>query len=138
MDYTGQRDYVNEQNHFMRHCGISVTQVKHDLAWAEMTAGPAYLNPGGTLHGGAFYTLADAAATTAARTDGFRYATVMGSMQYHRAIVSGLVQAKATVRHRGRSTCSIAVEVTDGQGRLLADASFSAFRLEAIDHPAFR
>ena len=62
----------------------------------------------------------------------------MGSMQYHRAIVSGLVQAKATVRHRGRSACSIAVEVTDGQGRLLADASFSAFRLEAIDHPAFR
>lgn len=138
MDYAGQRDYVNERNHFMRHCGISVTQVEKDLAWAEMTAGPAYLNPGGTLHGGAFYTLADAAATTAARTDGFRYATIMGSMQYHRAIVDGLVRAKAVVRHRGRSTCSIAVEITDAQGRLLADASFSAFRLESIDLPAFQ
>ena len=138
MDYNGQRDYVNACNHFMLHCGISVTQVEKDLAWAEMTAGPAYLNPGGTLHGGAFYTLADAAATTAARTDGFRYATVMGSMQYHRAVADGLVRARGEVRHRGRSACSIAVEITDGQGRLLADASFSAFRLEAIDHPAFR
>ena len=137
MNFSDQAAYTNENNPFMRHCGITITQVRRDWAQAEMTAVPDYFNPGGTLHGGAFYTLADAAATTAARTDGHRYATIDGSIQYHRAITSGLVRAVATVRHRGHSVCSLAVEITDESGLLLADASFSAFRLEAIQHPAF-
>lgn len=138
MNYEAQRDYVNENNPFMRLCGITVTEVGKDIAYAELTATPNFFNPGGTLHGGAFYTLADAAATTAARTDGFRYATIDGSIQYHRAATSGRVLATAVIRHRGRSLCSASVELKDEAGTLLADASFSIFRLAPIDHPAFR
>ena len=138
MDYEGQRAYVNETNAFMRLCGITVTRVEKDFAVAELTAGPESLNPGGTLHGGALYTLADAAATTAARTDGHRYATADGDIRYHRAVSAGVVRAAASVRHRGRSLCSAAVEITDESGRLLADASFSIFRLAPIDLPAFQ
>lgn len=138
MDYAGQRDYVNENNPFMTLCGVTVTQVEKDLAVAELIVRPSDFNPGGTLHGGALYTLADAAATTAARTDGHRYATSSGSIQYHRAVTSGRVSATARIRHRGRSLCSAAVEVIDENGRLLADATFSIFRLEPIDLPAFQ
>lgn len=138
MNYEAQRDYVNENNPFMRLCGITVTKVDKDTATAELTASPEFFNPGGTLHGGAFYTLADAAATTAARTDGCRYATIDGSIQYHRAVTSGRVTATAVIRHRGRTLCSAAVEITDEKGKLLADAAFSIFRLDPIDHPAFR
>lgn len=138
MDYEGQRAYVNETNAFMRMCGITVTQVERDFAAAEMAVRPDSFNPGGTLHGGALYTLADAAATTAARTDGHRYATSDGQMRYHRAVTTGVVRASASIRHRGRSLCSAAVEVTDENGRLLADASFSIFRLAPIDLPAFQ
>lgn len=138
MDYEGQRAYVNENNPFMTLCGIAVTLVEKDHAVAELAVRPSDFNPGGTLHGGAFYTLADAAATTAARTDGHRYATIDGSIQYHRAITGGRVLASAVIRHRGRSLCSAAVEITDENGKLLADAAFSIFRLEAIDHPAFQ
>ncbi len=138
MDYEGQRDYVNETNPFMRRCGITVTHVERDSAVSEMTVGPEDFNPGGTLHGGALYTLADAAATTAARTDGHRYTTTDGQIRYHRAVTSGTVRAVAHIRHRGRTLCSAAVEITDESGRLLADASYSIFRLAAIDLPAFQ
>ena len=138
MNYEAQRDYVNENNPFMRLCGITVTMVAKDTATAELNVSPELFNPGGTLHGGAFYTLADAAATTAARTDGCRYATIDGSIQYHRAATAGQVTAIAVIRHRGKTLCSAAVEITDGKGRLLADAAFSIFRLDPIDHPAFR
>lgn len=138
MNYEAQRDYVNENNPFMRLCGITVTNVNKDTATAELDASPEFFNPGGTLHGGAFYTLADAVATTAARTDGCRYATIDGSIQYHRSITTGKVIATAVIRHRGKTLCSAAVEITDENGKLLADASFSIFRLAPIDHPAFR
>lgn len=138
MDFSGQRDYVNQNNPFMTLCGITVTEVAPDRATAVLTASPALFNPGGTLHGGAFYTLADAVATTAARTDGCRYATTDGAIRYHRAVTQGTVTAAATVRHRGRSLCAVAVELTGEDGRLLADATFSCFRLAPIDHPAFR
>lgn len=138
MDYEKQRAYVNDNNPFMTLCGITVTKVEKDLAVAELTVRPSDFNPGGTLHGGAFYTLADAAATTAARTDGHRYATIDGSIQYHRAITGGTARATATIRHRGRTLCSAAVEITDEHGKLLADAAFSIFRLEQIDLPEFK
>ena len=138
MDFAGQRDYVNENNPFMALCGITVTQVEQDRAVARLEAAPGLFNPGGTLHGGAFYTLADAVATTAARTDGCRYATTDGTIRYHRAVTQGTVTATATVRHRGRTLCSVQVEMTDEQGRLLADATFAVFRLAPIDHPAFQ
>ena len=63
MNYNAQRDYVNENNPFMRQCGILVTQVDKDTATAELSVSPDAFNPGGTLHGGAIYTLADAAAS---------------------------------------------------------------------------
>lgn len=138
MDLIGQRDYVNENNPFMALCGITVTRVEPDRAEGRLEAEPGKFNPGGTLHGGAFYTLADAVATTAARTDGFRYATTDGTIRYHRAVVHGPVTAVASVRHRGKSLCSVAVEMTDGEGRLLAEATFAAFRLGPMDHPAFQ
>lgn len=138
MNYEAQRNYVNEQNPFMVLCGITVTQVSADHAIAELMVRPEDLNPGGTLHGGSFYTLADAVATTAARTDGHRYATIDGSIRYHRSIKTGRVTAAAHVRHRGRTLCAVSVEITDDHGQLLADANFSIFRLEPIDHPAFQ
>ena len=107
MNYNAQRDYVNENNPFMQQCGILVTQVDKDTSTAELSVSPDAFNPGGTLHGGAIYTLADAAATTAARTDGYRYATIDGSIQYHRAVTSGRVIATATIRHRGRDRKSV-------------------------------
>ena len=138
MDYEGQKTYVNQTNPFMTHSGVAITVVRADFAAAELTMSPDHFNPGGTLHGGALYTLADAAATTAARTDGHRYTTIDGTIRYHRAITAGTVRAEAVIRHRGRTLCSISVEMTDESGRLLADASFSAFKLEAIDLPAFQ
>lgn len=138
MNYEAQCDYVNETNSFMRLCGIRVIRVDRDTAIAELDVSPDAFNPGGTLHGGAIYTLADAAATTAARTDGHRYATIDGSVQYHRAVTSGRVFAEAVIRHRGKSLCSAFVEIKNEDGKLLADATFSIFRLAPIDHPAFR
>lgn len=138
MDYTAQRDYVNENNPFMRLCGVTVVRVGKDEAEGELAVEPQRYNPGGTLHGGAFFTLADAVASAAARSDGFRWTTVDGDIHYHRAATEGVVRGTAKVRRRGRSLCTAAVEIADGRGVLLADAVFTMFRLERMDHVAFR
>ena len=135
MDYQAQMDYANKNNPFIALCGFEVTEVGVDYAVATAEIRPELLNPGSTVHGGALYTLADLAATTAARTNGYRYATIDGTMYYHKALLKGTVRETATIRHRGRSISAITVTLQDETGRLLADATFSVFRLKPICFP---
>ena len=88
---------------------------------------PESRNPFGMVHGGALYTLADDAAGTAAHGDGRHYVTQHGDLHFLDNRAHGTVRATGRVRHRGRATVLVDVEITDGAGALLATGAFSYF-----------
>ena len=89
------------------------------------------LNPYGMVHGGALYTLADDAAGAAARGDGRLYVTQYGDLHFLDNRACGTIRAEGRVRHRGRSTVLIGVDITDEEGKLLATGEFSYFHVDA-------
>lgn len=130
MDFTEQYlSYINEKNHFMIYNHIRITKVEKDYAEAELVISEDCLNPVGLMHGGAYFTMADCAASGAARSNGLQYLTLNSSFEFIRSAKEGAVHATARVRHRGRTTCLVATEVIDEQGTLLAEGKFTMFCL---------
>lgn len=119
------------KNEFMNHNHIYLKVVEQDRVVTEMTVVKESLNPYGIAHGGALYTMGDCAAGIAARTDGRRYVTLSSSFNFLRSgQIGDTIQAIGLVRHRGRTTCVVDVDVTDSQGRLLSNGSYTFFCIE--------
>ncbi len=110
--------------------GIRFSAVDKNRGEAVLEIGPNSLNPYGLLHGGVYYTMADCAGGAACRTDGRRYVTLHGGIDFIHGVRSGTVTAVAVVRHRGKSTCQVAVDLTDEAGTLLATGDFTFFCLD--------
>ena len=116
-------------NAFANYNNITVRQLELGKAEAKLTVGPDNRNPLGKLHGGAYYTLADCAAGTACRTDGRKYVTLDGTIHFIRSADQGVVTASAVVRHRGRTTSLVEIEITGEDGTLFATGDFTFFCL---------
>ena len=114
-------------NAFTAHNFIELESVEPDRAAYRMEIRPESRNPFGMVHGGALYTMADDAAGAAAHSDGRHYVTQSGSLHFLDNRAHGIIRAAGTVRHRGRSTVLVAVEITDEKGSLLAAGEFSYF-----------
>lgn len=88
-------------------------------------------NAFGNAHGGWLYTLCDSCSGLAACAGGYAHVTLQASMNYLAAGCPGdLLTVEAVSEHAGRSTCVNRVTITNQEGRLLATASFTMFRLE--------
>ena len=98
-----QLDAIARANAFAVYNGITTHQTGDGTAEAILEIGPDSLNPYGLLHGGAYYTLADCAAGSACRTDGRKYVTLHGSLDFIRSARAGQVTARARVEHRAAS-----------------------------------
>jgi acyl-CoA thioesterase len=129
MDLAKQIKVVNQTNVFMTYNGILVVHLEPGKAVLEATIGPNSRNSYGRPHGGLYFTMADSAAGTAARTDGRAYTTVSSSIEFVRAAKGGTLRAVGTVRHRGNSLCTVLTEVTDEEGHLIAEGLFTMFCL---------
>lgn len=125
-----QQKQTQLPNAFALYNGVRTSAPAPDHGEAVLTLGPNSLNLHGLLHGGAYYTLADCAGGVACRTDGRRYVTLHGGIDFIRSVSSGTVTARAVIRHRGRSTCQAAVDITDQAGTLLATGDFTFFCLD--------
>lgn len=113
---------------FMDRIGIRFVRREPDLAVAEMDAEEQVLNLYGFVHGGALYTLADSTTWAAAHSDGRHYVTMSSSFHFLRSAKAGdTVQAEARARKRGCSTCYVEVDITGGEGELLATGAFTFF-----------
>jgi uncharacterized protein (TIGR00369 family) len=98
--------------------GIAVVRMPFDLS---------ILNAGGPdvpIHGGAIAALADFAACAAVWTMPVtrRSATISMTVNYTAPAVQTDLVARAQVRRHGRRVASIAVEIRDRAGTLIADA----------------
>lgn len=96
-------------------------EVRGRLPWA-----PERCTAGGVLHGGAVMTLADSIGAVCAFLNlpaGASTSTVSSSTSLVRGLRSGTAHAVARPAHVGRSFVLVNVEITDDDGRLLAQTS---------------
>lgn len=114
-------------NAFTVHNFIKLESAAPDQAVYSLEIQPESRNPYGMVHGGALYTLADDAAGAAAHSDGRHYVTQSGELHFLDNRAHGKIQAAGRVRHRGRSTVLVAVDITDEKGALLAAGDFTYF-----------
>ena len=97
------------------------TQVRGRLPWS-----PERCTAGGMMHGGALMTLADSVGAVCAYLNlppGAATSTVSSSTSLVRAVRAGEAHATARPLHVGRSYILVQVEVTDDDGRLVAQIS---------------
>ena len=118
-------------NAFTTHNFIRLESVELDRAVYSLEIRPESRNPYGMVHGGALYTLADDAAGGAAHSDGRHYVTQSGNLHFLDNRAHGVIRAEGRVRHRGRSTVLVLVDVTGGDGVLLATGEFSYFCVDS-------
>ena len=114
-------------NGFMVYNHMELETVEPDYAVFRMEIRPESKNVFGMVHGGAIYALADNATGSAAHTDGRHYVTQNGNLHFLRNQAEGTIRAIARVRHRGRSTVLVLVDVVGDGSTLLATGEFSFF-----------
>ena len=127
MDRQEQNFERMRNNAFVNAVGIELDALEEDRAVFRLQIGPAHRNSYGSLHGGVLFTMADAAAGAAVRTDGRDYVTQNVGLNYLRGQREGLVRAEAMVRHRGTRTCLVEVSLTGEGGKLLATGMLTFF-----------
>ena len=119
-------------NEFMNHNHIKLKELSEGRAVMELAVVKESLNPYGIVHGGALYTMGDCASGIAARSDGRRYVTLSSSLNFLRSGKEGdTIQAVGQVRHRGRTTCYVDVDILGPDGRLLASGNYTFFCISA-------
>jgi uncharacterized protein (TIGR00369 family) len=107
--------------------GMRVESAHGGVAVARLPFRPALLNYGGPevpVHGGAIASLADVAACAAVWSlpETERSATVSITLNYTAPAIRTALIARAKVRSRGKRVASLAVEIRDESGSLVADA----------------
>lgn len=96
-------------------------EVTGRLPWA-----PERCTAGGLMHGGALMTLADSVGAACAYLNlppGASTSTVSASTSLTRGVRAGQAHAVARPLHVGRSFIVVVVEVTDDEGRLVAQVT---------------
>lgn len=112
--------YTNQNNAYMVHSGITVSSVTPERVVARAVIGPNSRNAGGGVHGGVYFTLADAASGALCRADGRKYVTECADIRFLKGVSEGVITANAVLIRRGRRSCVVQVNITDEGGSLLA------------------
>lgn len=110
--------------------GIKIDKVEDDHARCSMVVEPKHLNANGTVMGGALFTLADFCFGIAATyPKPSKLVTLSCSMNFIRPAYGPVVYADARCVKNGRTVCFFRVEITDGEGKILAAADVNGYRL---------
>ena len=114
-------------NQFAVYNHIEMVEVEPDHAIFRLNIRPESKNGYGMVHGGAIYAMADNATGFAAHTDGRSYVTQTSALHFLRNQSEGEIRADAQVRHRGHSTCLVAVDILGENNKLIATGEFTFF-----------
>src|SRR5438445_515300 len=113
--------------------GFTLKEIEPGRAVFEMPADERHHNPMGTLHGGVYCDLADAAmgfAYAATLTEGESFTTVELKINFLRAVRKSTLTAEAKVVKAGSTLGYVECEVKDDQGRLVAKAASTCIKLK--------
>jgi len=103
-----------------KHLGIRITEVSAGMARAEMEIREIHLNSAGTVHGGAIFSLADAAFAAASNAHGTLAVAVNAGISYFRALKSGTLFATAEEVSFNPKLATYVIEVTNEAGDRIA------------------
>jgi 1,4-dihydroxy-2-naphthoyl-CoA hydrolase len=111
---------------FARGLGIELksavpAEVRGRLAWA-----PELCTAGGVMHGGALMTFADSLGAICAYLNlpaGATTTTISSTTSFMRPVRGGAVTAVSRPLHAGRSVIIVQTELSDDQGRLVAQVT---------------
>jgi uncharacterized protein (TIGR00369 family) len=113
--------------------GFVLKEIEPGRAVFQMDADERHHNPMGTLHGGVYCDLADAAmgyAYAATLTGGESFTTVELKINFLRAVQKATLTAEAKVIKAGSTLGYVECEVKDEQGRLVAKAASTCIKLK--------
>ena len=130
----GQQMVRGERDLFpvARLVGMAMKDIEPGRAVFQMQAEERHHNPLGTLHGGIYSDLADAAmgwayAATLAESESFT--TIEMKINFLRAVRQATLTAEAKVVKAGATLGYVECEVKDEKGRLVAKASSTCMKL---------
>jgi uncharacterized protein (TIGR00369 family) len=112
--------------------GFRLAGIELDRAVVEFEPGPQHANPMGTLHGGVFCDVCDAAmgmAWVSGLREDETATTVELKINFLRPVWGGKLIAEARVLRRGRTVGYIECELRDEKDRLVAKASSTCMTL---------
>jgi uncharacterized protein (TIGR00369 family) len=112
--------------------GFVLKAVEPGRAVFEMEADERYHNPMGTLHGGVYCDLADAAmgyAFASTLKEGEAFTTVELKMNFFRPVHKAWLTAEARVVQAGANLGYVECDVKDGGGKLVARAASTCMKL---------
>ena len=118
---------------FAAHAGIVIDSVTEAEVQCSMPVTPEHLNAGGTVQGGAIFTLADLAFAVHSNLPLMRGENVgittgqSNSISYLAAAKGTRLIARSTCLSRGRNICVFRVEVHDDLGNFIADMRGNGF-----------
>jgi uncharacterized protein (TIGR00369 family) len=113
--------------------GLVLKAIEPGRAVFELQADARHHNPMGTLHGGVYCDLADAAmgmAYAATLAEGESFTTVELKINFLRAVRQATLTAEARVVKAGATIGYIECDVKDEQGRLAARAASTCLKLK--------
>lgn len=126
-------DQAVADEQLMTRMGIEITQWDADRLVGTMPV-KGNRQPYGLLHGGANATLAETLGSVAAAMHAAPERIAVGlelSVTHHRGVAEGIVTGVCTPIHRGRSTATYEIVITDDQGRRTCTARLTCFLREA-------
>jgi uncharacterized protein (TIGR00369 family) len=112
--------------------GLVMTAIEPGRAVFTLEASERHHNPLGTLHGGVYCDLADAAmgmAYGATLGEGESFTTVELKINFLRAVRQATLTAEARVVKAGSTLGYVECEVKDQQGKLVAKAASTCMKL---------
>jgi uncharacterized protein (TIGR00369 family) len=113
--------------------GFVIKAIEPGHAIFEMAVDERHHNPMGTVHGGIYCDLADAAmgyAYAATLAEGESFTTVELKINFLRAVRKTMLNAEATVVKAGRTLGYVECEVKESTGKLVAKAACTCIRLQ--------
>jgi uncharacterized protein (TIGR00369 family) len=111
--------------------GFVLREIEPGRAVFEMAADERHHNPMGTLHGGVYCDLADAAMGYAYATtleEGVTFTTVELKINFLRAVRRGRLTAEARLVKAGSALGYVECDVTDDAGKLVARTSSTCMK----------
>lgn len=116
-----------QKQEYMHHNHMVVLPSEQDTGLIKVELTGESLSVRGFVHGGLMMSMADSAAGVASRRDGRDYVTQNMNMSFIANCSRGVLLARATVLHRGGRVAVVQVDVTDGEGKLLAQGTCNMY-----------
>lgn len=114
---------------FAANSGIVIDEIAEDMCICSMEITDNHKNAAGGVMGGAIFTLADFAFATLANNLHKMTVVQNASINFFSSVREGRLIARATCKKNGKTTCVCNVEITDGQGRDIAQYVGTGYKL---------